>query len=112
MIKMYRIQAYLYRRSGMKAIRVNRSELRQEQSSVLRKAVGQRIVVIGATPDDDEKYIVDRKYFDRLLDEWHSARETLEIATDVRLLNNLLSAADTIDEDLRRGRLKAFEDAF
>ncbi len=44
-----------------KTIEVNRSELRQDQSAVLKKAVGKRIVVVSGTTDDAEKYIVDKK---------------------------------------------------
>ena len=95
-----------------KPIEVNRSELRQDQSSVLKKAVGKRVVVVSGTTDDADKYIVDKRYFEELLRQWQSAIETLEIAADVRLFNNLLRAADTIDRDLRQGKLHPFEEAF
>jgi len=93
-------------------IEVNRSELRQDQSAVLKKAVGKRVVVVSGTTDDADKYIVDKRYFEELLRQWQSAIETLEIAADVRLFNNLLRAADTIDRDLRQGKLHPFEEAF
>ena len=95
-----------------KLIEVNRSELRRDQSSVLKKAVGKCVVVVSGTPDDADKYIVDKRYFEDLLKQWQSAIETLEIAADVRLFNNLLRAADTIDRDLRQGKLHPFEEAF
>jgi hypothetical protein len=95
-----------------KTIAVNRSQLRQDQSSVLKKATGERVVVVNGTTDDAEKYIVDKKYFEELLKQWRSAVETLEIAADVRLFNNLLRTADTIDRDLRQGKLHTFEEAF
>ena len=94
-----------------RTIEVNRSELRQAQSAVLKRAVGERIVVVSATSEDDEKYIVDKKYFEQVLRQWRSAIETLEIAADTRLFNNLLQAAGSIDEDLRRGKLHSFEEA-
>ena len=95
-----------------KTIEVNRSRLRQEQSSVLKKAIHERVVVVSATTDDSEKYIVDKNYFEEVLEQWRAAVETLEIAADTRLFNNLLRAASTIDEDLRKGNLHTFEDAF
>ncbi len=95
-----------------KTIEINRSKLRQDQSAVLKRAVGEHIVVVTATSGDAEKYIVDKKYFEQLLRQWRSAIETLEIAADTRLFNNLLRAADTIDKDLRQGKLHAFEEAF
>jgi hypothetical protein len=95
-----------------KPIEVNRSELRQDQSSVLKKAVGKRVVVVSGTTGDADKYIVDKRYFEELLKQWQSAIETLEIAADVRLFNNLLRAAGTIGRDLRQGKLHTFEEAF
>lgn len=91
---------------------VGRTQLRQDQSSVLKKAVGEHVVIVTATGEDEEKYIVDKRYFENLLTQLHSALETLEIAADTKLFNNLLSAADTIDEDLRLGKLHRFEEAF
>ena len=70
------------------------------------------MVVVNGTTGDAEKYIVDKKYFEELLKQWRSAVETLEIAADVRLFNNLIRTADTIDRDLRQGTLHTFEEAF
>ena len=95
-----------------KTIEVKRSQLRQDQSSVLKKAIGERIVVVSATSEDAEKYIVDRRYFEEIVKQWRSAVETLEIAADTRLFNNLLRIADTIDKDLRKGKLHSFDEAF
>lgn len=95
-----------------RTIEVNRSKLRQDQSAVLKKAAGERVVVVSATTDDAEKYIVDKKYFEEVVREWRSALETLEIAADQRLFNSLLRAAETIDADLRHGKLHSFEEAF
>jgi len=36
----------------------------------------------------------------------------LEIAADIRLFNNLLRTAETIERDLRQGKLHPFEEAF
>ena len=38
--------------------------------------------------------------------------ETLEIAMDRKLFNQILAAADTLETDLRTGRLHSLEDAF
>jgi len=93
-----------------KTTEVNRSQLRQAQSSILRKAVGENVVVVTATNEDEEKYIVDKHYFEDILKQLRSAMETLEIAADTKLFNNLLAAAETIDEDLRLGKLYSFEE--
>ena len=95
-----------------KTIEVNRSKLRQDQSAVLKKATGERVVVVSGTSDDAEKYIVDKKYFEDIVKQWRSAVETLEIAADTRLFNSLLRTAGTIDEDLHQGKLHTFKEAF
>ena len=95
-----------------KTIAVNRSTLRQSQSSILKKAVAERVVVVSATSDDAEKCIVDKQYFEELVRQWRSAIETLEIAADPRLFNNLLRTAGSVDKDLREGKLHRFEEAF
>jgi hypothetical protein len=41
-----------------------------------------------------------------------SLAETLEIALDRKLFNQILAAADTLEEDLRLGKLHSLEDAF
>lgn len=95
-----------------KKTEVNRSTLRQEQSAILAKAVGRHIVVVKARAKQNEKCIVDRRYFQDLLDELKSSLETLEITTDTRLFAQLIRSAETIDEDVRLGRLHSLEEAF
>ena len=95
-----------------KTTKVDRSELRRDQAAVLRKAAGKNVIVIRGRSEDEEKYIVDKKYFEELLRELHSAIETLAITTDVRMFGNLLKAGETIEDDLRHGKLHSFEEAF
>jgi hypothetical protein len=93
-------------------IRVNRSELRQHQSSLLRKAKGDQVLLITAPNRDDEKYIMDRARFDQVLEELRSFIETLEITMDLRLFNQILASADMLDENLRLGKLHSIDEAF
>jgi hypothetical protein len=93
-------------------IQVNRSELRQNQSALLKKARGRTVVVVTARSEDEEKCVVDRKYFEQILERLRTAIETLEITTDPKLFGQLLRAAETVDEDIRLGRLRSFEEAF
>ena len=88
-------------------LRVTRSQLRQNQRTVLKKAVGKHIVVVSAQRSEDEKYIVDKRYFDAIIRQHRSAIETLKIAADPELFNSLLEVAATIDDDLRSGRLES-----
>ena len=70
------------------------------------------MIVVRGRSEDEEKYIVDKKCFEELLQQLRSATETLAITTDVRLFGNLLKAAGTIEDDLRHGKLHSFEHAF
>ncbi len=93
-------------------LQTNRSRLRQEQSSILKKAKGKTVVLVTARNQEDEKCVLDRSYFEELLQRFQAAVETLEITADTRLFNQLLRAGETLDEDVRRGRLHSFEEAF
>lgn len=96
-----------------KTVAVNRSELRADQSSILDKAEGTHIVVVKAPrASGGEKYIVDGAYFNTVFDRLRSALETLEIMMDRRLVDSIMKSMDTLDEDMRLGRLHSFEDAF
>lgn len=92
--------------------KVNRSKLRQNQSKILREAKGRRIVEVAGRHPDEEKYVVDKRYFDDLLARLRATVETLEITADPKLFRQILRAADTIEGDLRRGKLHSFEEAF
>jgi hypothetical protein len=93
--------------------KVNRSELRKNQSRVLRQATGQTVVVVTShSQDEDAKYIVDKRYWDDLLGKLKELKDTLEITADPKLFGQILRAADTVDEDIRLGKLHSFEEAF
>lgn len=93
-------------------IEVNRSELRQNQSALLRRARGTRVLLIKANDEAEEKVVLDKQYFDQIRQKLEAVVETLEIAMDRKLFNQILAAADTLDEDLRLGKLHSLEDAF
>jgi hypothetical protein len=93
-------------------LEVNRSDLRQNQSRWLKKARGQRVLLVKSNDKEDEKIVLDKQYFDELRGKLESVVETLEIAMDRKLFNQILAAADTLDQDLRLGKLHSLEDAF
>jgi PHD/YefM family antitoxin component YafN of YafNO toxin-antitoxin module len=93
-------------------IPVNRSELRQNQSKLFKRAKGKRVLLVKSQNNEDEKYVLDKEYFEQLLKKYESLIETLEIAMDRRLFNQILAAADSLEEDLRLGKLHSFEEAF
>ncbi len=94
-------------------IAVGRTELRNQQNKILGKAKGRRVVVVsGSSNKDEEKYVLGKTYFEDLLTQMESLSETVEIIADRRLFNQIMSAADTLDEDLRLGRLAGIDEAF
>jgi len=93
-------------------VKVNRSQLRQQQSAVLKRARGKTVVVVTARGESEEKCVVDKQYFEEILEKLRTAMETLEITTDAKLFPQLLKAAETLDEDVRRNRLRSLEETF
>lgn len=91
---------------------VNRSELRQKQRAILRLARGNRVVVISANDEEDEKLLLDKKYFEELIERLRSVIETLDIATDQKLFTQILRASKSLEKDTRLGKLHSFEEAF
>jgi hypothetical protein len=95
-----------------KKIRVNRTDLRQNQRETLKRAKGSNVVVISANDQEDEKLLVDASYFDELVQKLSSLIETLDITTDRKLFPQILRAASTLEDDTRRGRLHSFKEVF
>lgn len=93
-------------------IRVNRSDLREQQSKYLREATGNRIVEVAGRVKEEERYVVDKQYLDEMITKMRSLIETLNIMKDQRLFAQIMKASETIDEDLRLGKLHSFEEAF
>jgi hypothetical protein len=69
-------------------------------------------VVISANDPDDEKLLIDKKYFDGLVQRMRSLMETLEITADQKLFGQILQAAPNLKEDARLGKLHSLEEAF
>ena len=93
-------------------IPVNRSELRQNQRALLKRARGRTVLLVRANDAEEERIVLDKEYFDQMQQKFESMLETLEIAMDRRLFNQILAAADTLEEDLRLGKLNSLEEAF
>jgi len=70
------------------------------------------VLLIKANDKTEEKVVLDKKYFDQIRQQLEAVVETLEITMDRKLFNQILAAADTLDEDLRLGKLHSLDDAF
>jgi len=70
------------------------------------------VVVISATHEEDEKLLMDKKYFDDIVQKLRAVIETLDIMSDQKLFRQIVGVAATLEEDTRLGRLHSFEEAF
>jgi hypothetical protein len=95
-----------------KMLEVNRTDLRQRQSKWLKKARGQQVLLIKSNDAEEEKVVLDRQFYEDIRKKLESLVETLEIAMDRKLFNQILAAADTLESDLRAGKLHSLEEAF
>ena len=93
-------------------VAVKRSELRQNQRATLKRAKGRTVVLISASDKEEEKLVLDKEYFDELVGKLRAAMETLEITMDERLFPRILAAAQTLEADIRLGKLHSLEQAF
>ena len=93
-------------------IKVKRSELRQNQRATLKRAKGRTVVLISASDKEEEKLVMDKEYFNEVLGKLRAAVETLSITMDERLFGQIMAAAKTLDDDIRLGKLRSFEEAF
>ena len=94
-----------------KVVRVNRTEFRQNQREILNKAKGSTVVAI--TGDNEgEKFVLDKKYYDEIVKRLKASVETLEIAMDKKMLANIMSAASTLSDDVREGKLLSMDEVF
>jgi hypothetical protein len=95
-----------------KTVRVNRTEFRDNLRAMLDKAQECTVVEISAPNNEDERLLLDRRYFDELVNRVNSLVETLEITTDQKLFGQIVRAASTLEEDTRLGKLHSFDEAF
>jgi hypothetical protein len=93
-------------------VRVNRSDLRQKQRETLDRAKNNTVVVISATDQEEEKLVLDKKYFEEIVQKLRSVIETLEIMSDQKLFKQIVGVAQTLEDETRLGKLHSFEEAF
>jgi len=95
-----------------RAVRVNRAQLRQKQRETLNRAKDSTVVVVSAANEKDEKMVLDKKYFDELVQRLRSAAETLDIIADHKLFAQILRTGGNLKKKALSGKLHSFEEAF
>jgi PHD/YefM family antitoxin component YafN of YafNO toxin-antitoxin module len=91
--------------------KVSATSLRGRLKTYMNAAKGGKVVLI-ENRRQESKYLVDKDWLDTLVRERESILATLEVLADRELTNRLLILAETIDEDVRAGRLHAMEEVF
>jgi len=75
-------------------------------------ARGNQVVVISATHEEDEKLLLDKRYFEELVQRLRSTIETLEITSNQKLFKQILASVEDLEKNTRLGNLHSFEEAF
>jgi len=91
--------------------KVSATTLRGGLKGHMKQARGGKVLLI-ENRRQDSKYLVDKDWLDALMRERESILATLEILADRELTTRLLKLAETVDEDVRAGRLHTIETLF
>jgi hypothetical protein len=95
-----------------KTVRINRTDFRDNLRARLDQAQDRTVVEISSPNNEDERVLLDKKYFYELVNQLNSLVETLEITTDRKLFGQIVRAASTLEQDVRLGKLHSFDEAF
>ena len=91
--------------------KVSATTLRGGLKSYMKHAKGGKVVLI-ENRRQESKYLVGKEWLDALMRERESILATLEILADRELTSRLLKLAETVDEDVRAGRLHTMDEVF
>ncbi len=96
------------------AVRVKKvsvTTLRGRLKGYMKQARGCNLVLIN-NRRQESKYLVDKDWLDTVMRERESVIATLQVLADRELTNRLLKLAETVEEDVRAGRLHTMEEVF
>ncbi len=91
--------------------KVSATEFRDHLRDYLRVVKDDRVVLV-ENRRQKAKYVVDKDWLDNLIREQQSILATLEVLADRELTERLLRTAQTVEDDIRAGRLKTMEEVF
>src|SRR5260370_14855758 len=99
-------------RPAVRAVKVKQvsvTTLRGRVKGDMKQAIGCNVVLI-TNRRQASKYLVDKDWLDTMMRERESILATLQVLADRELTNRLLKLAETVDEDVRAGRLHSMEE--
>jgi len=90
---------------------VSATRLRDRFRLYTKEAKRKKVILI-RNRRQESKYLVDKEWLDDMIREHKSLLATLEVLADPELTRRLLKLGETIDEDVRAGRLHSMEEVF
>ena len=98
-------------RTSIDVKRVTVTDFRDKLQSYFRQARENKVVLVESRRQT-AKYVVDKRYLDCLIEERESILAALEIFADRELTDRLLTASQSINDDVAAGRLLTTENVF
>ncbi len=99
------------REASLAVKKVTATEFREKLKDYLQEAHANTVLLV-ENRRQRPKYLVDKDFLDSLVNERESILATLEILADRELTDRLLKLSNTIDSDVRAGRLLKTADVF
>lgn len=90
--------------TAMTVKKVSTTAFRDNLKDCTKKTKGSAVTLV-ENRRLEAKYFVDKEWLDSLVRELVSVKATFEILTDRELTSHLIRLAETIDDDVRSGRL-------
>src|SRR5712691_8411161 len=98
-------------RSVVTVKKVSATRFRTSFKACAEKARGQHVILI-ENRRQGPKYLVDKAWLDEFVRQREVIQATLEVLADRELTDRLLGLAQTVDKDVRAGRLHSMEELF
>jgi hypothetical protein len=89
---------------AMRITKVSATTFRDKFNDCARKTKG-RAVTLVENRQSEPKYFIDKAFFDSIIKENESIKATFEILADHELTSHLMKLAETIDGDVRSGKI-------
>jgi hypothetical protein len=91
--------------------RVTATDLRESLKDRMKEVKDNKVLLV-ENRRQEAKYLVDKGFLDKMINERGAILATLEILADRELTNRLLNLSKTIDDDVAAGRLLSMADVF
>lgn len=91
--------------------RVSATKFRERFKDFAGQAKGDKVILV-VNRRQESKYLVDKEWFDVLMNERESVLATLEILADRQLATRLRKLAKKIDADVQAGKFHTMQEVF